>query len=329
MLKVLDSTFLRGPKDKPMSHAANIFELSNGDIIVVWYAGVYETSPDEVILMSRFNRSSSTWEEPRIIVDTPGMADGNPVIFEYNGRAYLFYVTIEGGGLEEEIGRDYPNAIKKNIMRGGWDTCSIKYKISEDFGRNFGEEKIFRKEWGWMVRNKLLRLSNGEIIFPMYDEVNWKAIFGISKDMERWDFTGFITTPMGCIQPSVLELDKGHLVCFLRTRDNFIYKSESFDYGRTWALPVITSLKNPNSGIDAIRLNDGRLLIVFNDSFDKRTPLNIGISLDNGYNWEIFNLEVEDGEYSYPSVIQGSDNLIHLVYTYRREAIKYVVLEID
>jgi len=328
-LKILTSSLLPGIKDKPMSHAANILELSSGDIVVVWYAGAYETSPDEVILMSRFNRNSSTWEEPVIIVDTPGRADGNPVIFEYDGKVHLFYVTIEGGGLPEEIGKDYPGAIKNNLIRGGWDTCPVKYRISYDFGKTFGEERILRKEWGWMIRNKLLKLSNGEIIFPMYDEVNWKAIFGISEDLEHWEYAGYITTPRGCIQPAVVELEDGHLLCFLRTRDSFIFRSESYDYGRTWSPPCSTSLKNPNSGIDLIKLIDDRLIVIFNDSFDRRTPLNAGISEDGGENWEIFDLEREDGEYSYPGIIQTRDKLIHLVYTYRREAIKYVVMEID
>lgn len=315
--------------DRPMSHAVNILELSNGDILAVWYAGTYETSPDEVILISRLRKKSESWEEPRIVVDTPGKADGNPVLFEDDGKVYLFYVTIEGGGLPEELGKNYPEAIKSNLTRGGWDTCPIKYRVSTDFGETFGEEKILRREWGWMIRNKLLRLSNGEVLFPMYDEVNWKAIFGLSKDLKDWDFTGYITTPKGCIQPAVVELEDGHLLCFLRTRDGFIYRTESYDYGRNWSIPEPTTLKNPNSGIDLIRLRDGRLVVVFNDSFDKRTPLNIGISEDEGRNWKVWDLEKEEGEYSYPSIIQSRDGLIHLVYTYRRETIKHIVLSAE
>jgi len=327
-LEILSSTLFKRLKDKPMSHASNILELSNGDILAVWYAGTYETSPDEAILMSRLKKDSKNWEEPRVLVDTPGKADGNPVLFEDNGKIYLFYVTIEGGGLPEDIGKNYPDAIKANLTRGGWDTCSIRYRVSCDFGKAFGEEKIFRREWGWMIRNKLLKLSNGEILLPIYDEVNWKAILGLSKDLRDWEFTGYITTPKGCIQP-VVELDKGHLLCFLRTRDRFIYKSESYDYGRNWNVPEPTILKNPNSGIDLIRLRDRRLLVVFNDSFDKRTPLNIGISEDDGKNWKIWDLETEEGEYSYPSVIQSSDGLIHLVYTYKRETIKHIVFSVE
>jgi predicted neuraminidase len=163
----------------------------------------------------------------------------------------------------------------------------------------------------------------------MYDEVNWKAIFGLSRDLKDWDFTGYITTPKGCIQPAVVEIEGGHLLCFLRTRDGFIYRTESYDYGRDWSIPEPTTLKNPNSGIDLIRLRDGRLVVVFNDSFDKRTPLSIGISGDDGKNWKVWDLEKEEGEYSYPSIIQSRNGLIHLVYTYRRETIKHIILSAE
>ena len=32
----------------------------------------------------------------------------------------------------------------------------------------------------------------------------------------------------------------------------------------------------------------------------------------------------DDGEYSYPSVVQSADGKIHISYTFRRETIKYV-----
>jgi len=38
-------------------------------------------------------------------------------------------------------------------------------------------------------------------------------------------------------------------------------------------------------------------------------------------------LEREAGEYSYPAVIQTSDGLVHISYTWRRERIKHVVID--
>ena len=37
-------------------------------------------------------------------------------------------------------------------------------------------------------------------------------------------------------------------------------------------------------------------------------------------------LESEPGEYSYPAVIQTSDGLVHVAYTWKRQRIKHVVI---
>ena len=98
-----------------------------------------------------------------------------------------------------------------------------------------------------------------------------------------------------------------------------------------------TTLPNPNSGIDAISLKDGRQLLVYNPTgknWGDRVPLSIGISTD-GKKWDrVLDLEPltpktdhEGEEYSYPTMIQAADGLVHIVYTWNRETVKYVVLD--
>ena len=88
-----------------------------------------------------------------------------------------------------------------------------------------------------------------------------------------------------------------------------------------------TSLPNPNSGIDAVTLRDGRQLVIYNHTTRGRTPLNLAVSRD-GSAWEAgMTLETAAGEYSYPAVIQTSDGLVHITYTWKRVRIKHVVID--
>ena len=49
---------------------------------------------------------------------------------------------------------------------------------------------------------------------------------------------------------------------------------------------------------------------------------------DDGKMWKAaLVLEDQSGEYSYPAVIQTSDGLVHVTYTWRRDRIKHVVLD--
>jgi predicted neuraminidase len=38
-------------------------------------------------------------------------------------------------------------------------------------------------------------------------------------------------------------------------------------------------------------------------------------------------LEQAKGEFSYPAVIQASDGLVHIIYTYMRQTIKHIVID--
>ena len=104
----------------------------------------------------------------------------------------------------------------------------------------------------------------------------------------------------------------------------------SEDRGKTWGKMTLTSLPNPNSGTDAVTLRDGRQLLIYNHNPNAkgRSPLNVAVSAD-GKHWQAaLALEDEPGsEFSYPAVIQTSDGLVHITYTWKRRRIKHVVLD--
>lgn len=105
----------------------------------------------------------------------------------------------------------------------------------------------------------------------------------------------------------------------------------------TWSQPKASLLPNNNSGIDAVTLRDGCQLLVYNHStrtqegmgHKGRGILNVSLSID-GKKWEaaliLEHLDQSGKQFSYPSVIQTRDELVHIVYTWHRERIKHVVL---
>jgi predicted neuraminidase len=106
-----------------------------------------------------------------------------------------------------------------------------------------------------------------------------------------------------------------------------VLQATSEDQGKSWSALKPTTLLNPNSGIDAVTLQDGRHILVYNNTKKGRSPLNVAISSD-GQNWQdIAILENEpNGEFSYPAVIQSTDGKIHITYTWKRKKIKHVVM---
>ncbi len=140
---------------------------------------------------------------------------------------------------------------------------------------------------------------------------------------------------LDAIQPSILQHHGDTLQVLCRSRNRAIVESWSYDNGLTWTPLAKTTLPNNNSGTDAVTLADGRHLLVYNhvlppgnEAKGPRTPLQVSLSPD-GKTWYAA-LVLEDSpvsQYSYPSVIQDSRGLVHVVYTWRRERIRHVVID--
>jgi len=182
------------------------------------------------------------------------------------------------------------------------------------------------------IKNKPMQLPGGEVLCPSSTEdQGWRVHFERTGDLGRtWKTTGPVNDgkKIGAIQPSILIHGDGRLQAVGRTRQRKLFSISSTDGGETWGEMTLLDLPNPNSGIDAVTLRDGRHLLVYNHSAVRRSPLGVALSAD-GQTWTPV-LELESallGEFSYPAVIQTCDGLIHVVYTWKRKRIKHVVLD--
>ena len=305
----------------PQCHASTIAE-SGGVLVSAWFGGTEEKNNDVGIWVSR--KVAGKWSSP-IEVANGVQKDGsrypswNPVLFKPKNKPLLLFYKVG------------PNP------REWWGL----YVASEDDGLTWSEPIRLPDGIYGPIKNKAVELVNGDILSPTSTEHDgWKVQIERSTDGGKtWKSTGDLNDAeeFGAIQPSVLIHPNDTLQILCRTKNSVISESWSYDNGFTWSKMSATGLPNPNSGIDAATLSDGRHLLVYNPTdknWGDRVPLSVAVSSDGKIWNEIMELEsvtdpetADDEEYSYPSVIQTSDGLVHIVYTWNRKTVKHVVLD--
>lgn len=309
----------------PECHASTLVETPSG-ILAAWFGGSHEKNKDVGIWISHLQEDG--WSSPVEVAN--GIQDKslrypcwNPVLFQpKEGPLMLFY----------KVGPD---------PRRWWG----EVKISEDQGRTWSDSrKLGSSRLGHLigpVKNKPVQLMDGSILCPSsterieQGETFWQVHFELSRDLgESWEVIGPINDGIqfDAIQPSILTYEDGSMQILCRTIQDVISESWSEDGGSSWSPMKAAGLPNPSAGTDAVTLQDGRQLLVYNHSVRGRNApgrgiLNVAISR-KGKSWNpVLTLEKEKGEFSYPAVIQTSDGLVHITYTYNRKSIKHVVLD--
>lgn len=302
-------------------HASTIEETLPGQFMVAAFGGTDEGHSDVCIWISK--TMSTGWSIPAkvaegIVNDSLQYPTWNPVLFKAKeGKLFLFY----------KVG---PEPSK------WWGMV----KTSDDNGITWNLPKKLPKGILGPIKNKPFQLANGEILSPSSsenyvsnDNWPWKLFLEKSSDLGKtWNLIPIDTSSIyNAIQPSILIHPDNTLQILARSRDSSLMQSFSTDFGTTWGKLTKTNLPNPNSGTDAVTLKNGWHVLVYNPTLPGehgRAKLNIAISKD-GLHWsDTLILEnEEEGEFSYPAIIEARDKKIHVVYTYNRINIKHVVLE--
>ena len=295
----------------PSCHASTLVETKEG-IVAAWFGGTREKNPDVGIWISRHDGNG--WS-PVAEVASGLQENGdrfpcwNPVLFQPQGGPLLLFYKVGPSPSQ------------------WWGILAT----SADGGRTWSKPKRLRDGILGPIKNKPVQLKDGTLLCPSSTEhAGWQVHMEMTGDLGRtWKKTEALNDikEFAAIQPTILVHPSGRIQILCRSQQKKITESWSADGGRTWTAMQATALPNPNSGIDAVMLRDGRALLVYNHTEKGRSPLNVAVSED-GKNWQsALVLEDQPGEYSYPAVIQTADGLVHITYTWKRERIKHVVLD--
>jgi len=325
-----------------------------------FYRGDRDKSDDVRIGGARKEAGKKAWDPPLVMADTFGVSDNNPcMVIDREERLWLFHPTLLcvperswGSALiQYHISSRYqgpgcPKWDHESLLimrpRGFVDAYLSRLKKVAEKGqlseaqwekeRAAAAEKFkdpFRTRFGWMSRAHPLIRSDGALLLPLANENYGLAAMAITQDAGKtWTFSDAVPQ-RGLIQPTVVECEDGKLMAFFRNGfpSRRILKSESNDGGMTWSGVTETPLLHPGSGIEALRLRSGRLLMVYNDkTHGPRDSLAVSLSDDDGETWpHIRHLEQEPGgRFDYPSVIQSKDGTLHASYSFHLKTIKHV-----
>lgn len=323
----LREDFVDAEKLTQFAHCPAVVEMGDGDLMAVWYAGIEEGSSDVALYRADWSRRSGRWSTPCLLTDVAGTrADlgryirkiGNAVLHrDDRGRIWLFYVSVSAGG---------------------WSGSALNVKVSEDDGRDWSRARrlvtcpIFNM--GTLVRCGAVRYRDGSMGLPVYHELIGKfgALLRLGPDGAPLDESR-ISWGRASLQPSVVPLDGSRAVAFLRQSgmpERRILRSRSADGGRSWSPLELLPLPNPDSAVSALRADDGTLWLAYNMLEYDRDTLGLARSRDGGERWdevhEFVRGEKEDETvgFSYPFMIEASDGIFHVLYSWNRERIRHV-----
>ncbi|HXS58954.1 MAG TPA: exo-alpha-sialidase [Hanamia sp.] len=351
------------------THGSTIVDLPNGDFLVAWFEGSGERTADDVKIMgARLKKGDASWSKPFLMVDTYNIPDCNPVLFlNHQKKLFLVWIAVQANRWEYSILR-YKTSVdynKSGVPVWNWqDNILLKPddRFSKEVETKFKDLPPGRSAWaayapqydnmiieaskdqgkrsiGWMTRIKPLLLGENKIMLPLYsDGFNFSLVAISDDDGTNW-YPSLPIVGRGNVQPSLIQKKDGTIVAYMRDNGDDpsrVQISESVDSGMTWTAAQKTQIPNTAS-VQVYKLRDGKWAFIGNDIDDGRYQISLYLSDDEGRTWKwkthLEKVKKGEGSFSYPSMLQASDGMLHITYSYQRkehlECIKYIVINPD
>lgn len=355
------------PLQNQHTHGSSIVYLPNGDLLAAWFQGSGERTADDVKIMgARLKKGEKTWSKPFLMADTYNIPDCNPVLFlNHHKKLFLVWIAVQANHWENSILKYRTSVNYKNDGAPEWDwQGNILLKPDDDFAKEVAakfkelpkntsgwgtyapryDDMIIKashdkskRSFGWMTRIHPLLLPGNKILLPLYsDGFNLSLVAISNNDGETW-YPSLPIVGRGNVQPSLIQKEDGTIIAYMRDNGDAparVQVSTSSDQGKSWTAAEKTNIPNTAS-VEVLALQDGKWAFIGNDEDDGRYRLSLYLSDDEGKTWKwkmsVENDKTKKGRFSYPSMIQTPDGLLHITYSYQpeegKEAIKYVVID--
>jgi predicted neuraminidase len=329
----------------PSSHSSNLLNLKNGDLVCAYYSGLWEDKSGVAIVISRLPKGSNQWTKPEVLAQQAGVAFENPVLFEPGaGVLWLFYTSQAA-----DTGQTNAQVFYRMSHDNGrsWSGGTALFAKPGSFDRQ--RLVVSGNEWLFPV-----------YYTPRSDADHYSSVQISTDNGNSWKEC-VVPDSNGLVQPDLVEASPRRFTLFFRSRfADWVYVSHS-ENGCSWTTPQPTQIPNNNSSIQVARLSNGHLVIAFNNiqattargkpTDYARFPMSVALFVDGGQTWPwVRDVDIGQGvpqekvpitmagvdvsdeqkaffhhlfDYSYPSIIETPDGLIHMSYTFRRRTIKY------
>lgn len=301
----------------PRNSEGSFVTLKDGKILFVYshYTSGNGGDHDPAHLASRISADGGkTWtqQDARVLDNEGGMNVMSVSLLRLkNGEIALFY-------------------LRKNTVQD----CIPYVRFSKDEAKTWSEPvKCITDKEGYFVLNndRVIQLKSGRLLMAVALHKNTKTQFSgkghlysyYSDDNGRtWRSSSEAEAPSEIVtqEPGVVELKNGDVMMFIRATSGKQFVSYSKDKGATWSYAKPYNLKSPLSPASIERIpSTGDLFAIWNNNDgsdpkikDKRTPLTVAISKDDGKTWQkLKNIEIDpDGWYCYMGIHFNKKNVL-------------------
>lgn len=154
---------------------------------------------------------------------------------------------------------------------------------SEDGGKTWINPQKLHDDWTGALR-AMIETKKGNLIFTtmMLKHNPGRHIvlsYTSKNDGKKWNRSNILDMGgsgdhSGLMESTILQLNDGHIWQLIRTNWAYLYESFSKDEGKTWSNPVRTNIDASSSPPAILRLESGRIVLLWNRVYPQDDPDN-------------------------------------------------------